>query len=154
MANRIGCDPAYPTPIWLRIWKPSRSALKAWISLEGTDGIAFVDGDESDGWIRLGLSVPMGVESDHVVTRQPTLWSGPWHPSRRTRVPRRHSFCLTRGAATCPRIATFEDRGTWVHCRVTVTRIRSNQASPSRSRIIHETTRRSYGRRARASLNH
>ena len=59
----------YPTPIWLRIWKPSRSAVNAWASLEGTDGIPFSDSDQSDGWIRLGLSVPMGVESDQVVAR-------------------------------------------------------------------------------------
>jgi hypothetical protein len=57
----------YPSPIWLRLWKPTPEATEAWTRLEHGQKRAFPP--DQDYWLRLALPVPLAVEADVLVSR-------------------------------------------------------------------------------------
>ncbi|WP_158294080.1 hypothetical protein [Kribbella sp. VKM Ac-2568] len=58
----------YPTPLWLRLWKHDHDVLEAWRDLADTGRLAHVEGPEEDGFARVALRIPLGVEPDLAVT--------------------------------------------------------------------------------------
>lgn len=58
---------SYPTPLWLRLWRPTPEVRTAWQDLVAAGELAHVEGPEEDGYARIALRVPRGVEVDLVV---------------------------------------------------------------------------------------